>query len=240
MKKRFIIIIFAVVFVLGFILIYNLNKSSLSVPQCEILGNENSKISCYLEYAKNTGDASTCQKLDSASRDACYVMFVDSTNDSALCKKIGDPRYKQGCYIHLATATKDYSFCKEINSKEYRDDCYNMIAQANSDLSPCYEIEGNLRAICLSNTFFKIGNKTASCDVLETETDRKDCERWKLGLMTHFQANNQIEFECNPLNGIEKDNCILRLVKETFEPNSTFCDPIINSEIKEGCLKLVI
>ena len=82
--KKILFVILAVIILLGIISFYILIKPSLSLPQCESLNNENAKISCYLEYAKNTGDASTCQKLDSSSRDACYVMFVDSTEVTAI------------------------------------------------------------------------------------------------------------------------------------------------------------
>jgi len=149
-----------------------------------------------------------------------------------------------------AIRTKDIQGCNRLSNdadKSYcSDKVYNSLGQTEKNLSYCENIiDPELKNVCIYNTILKIGNEDkeykvdAPCHLIEEEVTRKDCERWSSGMETHFQATNRIEFECEKLSNLEKDNCIFDITKQTFEPDKSFCNLIIDSRIKEDCLKFI-
>lgn len=223
---------------------------------CNNLENQQQASSCYIQIAVKNSDSGLCSKISKEDyKDYCYEQVAIQTQDANLCLKIDKNDIRDACYKEIAQKKLDKLICREISKEEVKNECFNYIGQVGKDMSVCDEIkDNNLQDACNYNTLLSIGNANPKdknislCDKINDIVNRKDCQRWVLGMMTPFQASSQIDSDCYNLGrgGYDlptqeaKDNCTLDIVKNTFEPPASLCQSIVNDAIKQNCLKLVV
>ena len=68
-------------------------------------------------------DPELCAKGEGAYRDTCYLNVARDTVDASLCEKIEREQFKASCYRDIVEKNKDKSLCEKITIKYIKDNC---------------------------------------------------------------------------------------------------------------------
>lgn len=182
----------------SFQLIYS---QDLSPSGCEIKADYH-KDACFIDLAKQEGDASYCEYITETSpKEGCYYQLYHLTLDTSLCKnfyhdsaqekclsyiatnqsnidlcrEITDGFWKNSCKRNIAVKTKNISLCKEINTSYEQRACLLLIAEDIKDSLICNNhYDPSERDICLTHYAQDLKDKSA-CGAISSSVQRQEC-----------------------------------------------------------------
>ena len=212
---------------------------------------------CFLKYAKETGNTSVCEVLDLpaeqsacdsvaqkqdkcvylglvAQKDMCYRLYATIVDSSYYCGQISaDSTEAYTCYTYFAVNTGNYTFCANlVDVLNDPDDCYTEYAVKTGDLQGCIEIDklgsGYTSQREKCYVDYAVGNyKPAVCEKLKY-TAQSICYGQSM-------EGEELPIEsCNEMNdGVWKDKCY----KESAEKNDNplYCNSIDDTDLKASC-----
>ena len=107
------------------------------VSYCEKISDERTNIryACMAKIARNV---SYCDKTeDLNTKDTCIVDVALQTGNGDLCTKIAEEITQDNCYTYLAGGTGDLKLCDQIKSEESKHYCYNEVAVYTKNETIC-------------------------------------------------------------------------------------------------------
>ncbi len=152
---------------------------SQKLEECNKVVDLTAKQSCYLDYAKETGNYSICedQVFDQVNKVICYsnvaigadsiVICSYAKNQDTMdkcyaavppginhninrCNQVQNQESKEICLLNVAITNKDKTICDSLLTQ--RDPCYSNVAIAKKDLSLCNLIkEDFFKQYCLNS-----------------------------------------------------------------------------------------
>jgi len=137
MKKRYLFILFILVFLLQSIIVLSLDSS-----ECENKEKTWEINKCYHDIAIELNDSSLC--INSGQYEGnCYYKIAIKLDESSLCEK--SDKFKLDCYTDFAILKEDNSFCEHTNKRtclietSKQTDNYEF-CQYDEDPNICFEL----------------------------------------------------------------------------------------------------
>ncbi len=135
---------------------------------------------CYTYLAVREHNPNLCKPIeDSYLRDECYREYAKETGDVSSCSKQFVESWVDSCYRDAAYANGKPQLCNQISRSRNRYLCYSVIFESASyTLSDCEEIVYPAwRDRCIKFLAFNTGN-SSYCEYVNDPDDRKRCYVW--------------------------------------------------------------
>ncbi|MEM3555374.1 MAG: hypothetical protein QXF56_01480 [Candidatus Micrarchaeia archaeon] len=188
----------------------------------------------YLCLTKITGNSSLCNELpDYLQRDSCIEVFATDKLNHSLCQEISTNFYKDRCYTNIAVKTLNPNICSYIICYECitdRDNCYHTLANVTLNISLCSKISDPFRKDTCNLDIAKKARNPSFCSAIENTYTRNTC-------YSSIIYNEKYDVSaCDTIiHQNWKDECYKQLAITTG--NSTICDKITDSFVKNSCKK---
>jgi hypothetical protein len=163
-----------------------LATNSDSAELCEAIQNEETKKSCYLSAAINSGNADFCYKTRDSYQEGCIRTVLHQTGNIDICLKMKET---------------------SGNTREF-DECVSEIAKTEKNVSYCDEIENSsTKAACKRNAFIDTEN-SEDCLDLPGQEERDQClfsqaqyrDISEAGSICGQITDSELKFNCVPKN----------------------------------------
>ena len=145
---------------------------TLTLSDCDKIGNSLKKYSCITGYAIVKKDVQACNNIKTKEiRGGCVSVIAECSKDESLCKVLADdmasmytciggvaeikgdvnlckgidnPVFRNLCIIRVAGANGEISLCEMIDDKSSLDKCVKAVAKKTLDARLCEKISGNI------------------------------------------------------------------------------------------------
>lgn len=212
---------------------------------------------CFLEFARETGNTSVCEVLDLpaeqtacesiagkidkcvylgliAQRDLCYELYATINDVSYYCGEIADDSAEAyDCYTYFAINKEDHTYCANlVDALNNPAGCYNEYAVQTGDLQGCIEIDelgaGYTSQIEKCYFDYAVGNyKPAVCEKLQHDAQSICYGQSMEGEELAIESCNEMTDE------VWKDKCYKESAKKNDNP--LYCDSIDDADQKASC-----
>jgi len=108
------------------------------------------QIECFLDAARDAGDAAVCEAAENATvRFQCLSTYAERISDPAPCTRIDTgttaeetQALRESCVAGVAIARRDPALCKGFTTPALSDSCYMMlVVEAGADPALCDRIQ---------------------------------------------------------------------------------------------------
>lgn len=105
----------------GCVMLWKANKDNVSKPDEEM--NKYCDQMCDAGQGIKNSDPASCAKGEGAYRDTCYVNVARDTVDASLCEKVERETLRAGCYRDVSAKNGDKSLCEKVTVSYIKDSC---------------------------------------------------------------------------------------------------------------------
>lgn len=205
-----------------------LNPRKVIVEECESLGRDSLKDSCYAQLGILRGDLNLC---DSARTDEskffCYDGIAEATNASSICEQITSNYWRPICFRNVGVNTNNLVLCNEVADGTDKTDCIRTIAQATSNATICRQIADEFkpeRIGCITNIAVAQKSVHPCFDIDKATLERDQCLYQAAKAIADPSLCNHLEFTSTKQICFERVKEIadqLRAAKAMNQSNST-------------------
>jgi len=89
--------------------------------------NKNCNGLCDFQQWIENNDISYCEKTEWTYKSMCYSTIAKNTKDASLCEKNTNKIFTDTCYTTVAEAKKDISICDKITEQMSKDTCIETV-----------------------------------------------------------------------------------------------------------------
>jgi len=179
MQKKFLIFVFAILFIGACIYLIIKDKSdNESFTEMCLKEKEKSSVCTQILVEKGIFDSSACLNIeDGKMKDACYSYAARNKGDDSLCQKIKDGEWLSYC---KTIVKKDSSQCDSLMSTGIMGDywvnnCYEELAKTTNNLLLCEKFNATYRYVDCYQAVASYNNDIKICDKLKNKDQVKQC-----------------------------------------------------------------